>query len=267
VVSELQVTAAVLSDVGCHRESNEDRAEVVQPSESRRGGVLAVVADGMGGHAAGEVASGLAVDVIRGAYQECTGDPANCLSEALQQANRAIYDTARRDERLGGMGTTCTAVVVEKGQAHLAHVGDSRLYLVRGGGIYRMTEDHSAVMDLVRRGLLTAAEARHHADKNVILRALGTHPSVRVATWDQPMPVRAGDTLLLSSDGLHDLVEDEEIGEVVLSQPLEQACRRLVDLARERGGPDNITVVLLHFETESSESSAPPTRAAEVPSS
>ena len=226
-----------------------------------------MVADGMGGHAAGEVASSLAVEVIERAYQGCTGDPASCLTEALQQANRAIHDTARRDERLGGMGTTCTAVVVEKGQAYLAHVGDSRLYLVRGGGIYRMTEDHSAVMDLVRRGLLTADEARHHADKNVILRALGTHSSVRVATWDEPMPVRPGDTLVLSSDGLHDLVEDEEIGEVVHSQSLEEACRRLVDLARERGGPDNITVVLLHFENTPSGESVPPTRAAEVPTS
>jgi len=265
VVAELEVEAAVLSDVGCHRESNEDRAEVVLPSESRRLGVLAVVADGMGGHAAGEVASGLAVEVIRHAYQQCTGDPARCLSEAMQQANRAIFDTARRDERLGGMGTTCTAVVVEDGEAHLAHVGDSRLYLIRGNGIYRMTEDHSAVMELVRRGLLTAEEARHHADKNVILRALGTHASVRIATWEQPMPVRSGDTLLLSSDGLHDLVEDGEIGEIVRSGSPDEACRRLVALARERGGPDNITVVMLRFAAPSTAATPPATRAAEVP--
>lgn len=246
-MAELRVSTAILSDVGCQREANEDRAGLVTPDDSPRRGLLAVVADGMGGHAAGEVASELAVEVVRRAYLGCTGSPHRCIAEAVAQANRTIHETARRDERLGGMGTTCTAVVVEQGEAHVAHVGDSRLYLLRAGGIYRMTEDHSAVMDMVRRGLLSAQEAREHGDKNVILRALGTHGSVEVATWEQPLPIRSGDALVLCTDGLHDQVEDHEILDAVAANDPEPACRQLVDLARSRGGPDNITLVVIRF--------------------
>jgi protein phosphatase len=247
-VTQLRISAATLSDVGCHREVNEDRVGLVLPEQSSRDGLLAVVADGMGGHAAGEVASELAVEVIRRAYLSCTGDPNSCIAGAVVEANRAIFESARHDARLGGMGTTCTAVVVENARAHLAHVGDSRLYLVRGTGIYRMTEDHSAVMDMVRRGLLTAQEAREHGDKNVILRALGTHGTVEVAGWEQPLPIRPGDALVLCTDGLHDLVDDEEILAAVEALDPDPACGRLVDLAKARGGPDNITVVVVRFE-------------------
>jgi protein phosphatase len=140
------------------------------------------------------------------------------------------------------MGTTCTALVLQNGTAISAHVGDSRLYLVREGGIYLMTEDHSAVMEMVKAGLITIEQARHHPEKNVILRAMGSHPDVEVTTWQEPFPVRAGDSFLLCSDGLYDLVENDEIKRAVEAAEPRAACESLIALAKERGGHDNISV-------------------------
>ena len=240
-----ELQASLLTDVGCHREVNEDCGRFIQPGDSElleSRGVLLIVADGMGGHSAGEVASNLAVDWISRAYYDDTREPQTSLSEAVQGANRSIFETAQGDENLRGMGTTCTALVLQNGSAIAAHVGDSRLYLVRDKAIYLMTEDHSAVMEMVKRGLISLEAARHHPDKNIILRALGSQPQVEVSIWEQPFPVRQGDAFLLCSDGLYDLVEDEEIKEAVLSNSSHSACEKLIALAKERGGHDNITV-------------------------
>ncbi|HKV41383.1 MAG TPA: Stp1/IreP family PP2C-type Ser/Thr phosphatase, partial [Blastocatellia bacterium] len=243
-----QVVASVQSDTGCVREVNEDRGRYVEPGdhESLAGrGRLVVVADGMGGHSAGEVASEMAVEVICRSYYEDAGEPAEVLKRAFLRANTEINEAAKKQVALNGMGTTCTALVLRNGSAIAAHVGDSRLYLVRGGQIYLMTEDHSAVMEMVKRGLLSLEEARHHPDKNVILRALGSRPNVEVTIWDESFPVKAGDRFLLCSDGLYDLVEDDEIRDEALSADVHAGCRRLIDMARERGGYDNITVALV----------------------
>jgi protein phosphatase len=258
------IAGHVVSDVGCVRELNEDRGRIVQPgdeAEQSRRGVLAIVADGMGGHSAGEVASELAVDAVHRAYYGHDGAPDAALVAALQQANRAIFDTASQEKRLAGMGTTCVAVAICDGHAHAASVGDSRLYLLRDGGIYRMTHDDSAVGELVARGLLTRSEARHHADRNVILRALGTHGDVQVSHWDQPLPVRGGDAFVLCSDGLSDLLEDEEIAGIVANRHGAEACQALVALAKARGGHDNITVALLRISAHAAQPvSTPATR-------
>jgi protein phosphatase len=243
-----EVVANIMTDIGCRRAANEDCGRFIRPETDgllARKGMLAIVADGMGGHAAGEIASRLAVDVISRVYYEASAEAGAALPHAFREANREIYQAARQDFKLSGMGTTCTALALHDGAAHCAQVGDSRLYLVRGGEIYLMTEDHSAVMDLVRRGLLSRAEARRHDDKNIILRALGTRPEVRVATWDEPFPVRAGDIFVLCSDGLSDLVEDEEIKQAVITLELEAAGQSLIALAKERGGHDNITIGLI----------------------
>jgi protein phosphatase len=203
----------------------------------------------MGGHSAGEVASTIAVDTISQELPWGSDDPATALLDVVRAANRRIFDTAATAEKLSGMGTTCTAVVLTDWKAYLAHVGDSRLYLVRAGEIYSMTEDDSSVMEMVRQGILTREEARSHADRNVILRALGTHPAVEVSSWARPFPVRDGDRFILSTDGLHDLVEDTEIRDAVLTRGRQQACAGLIAAARERGGPDNITVVLLEVSS------------------
>ena len=248
-----EIVATLLTDVGCHREANEDSSRYLKPSDPGlylRKGALAVVADGMGGHSAGEVASKIAVETILRVYFEEKGDTRSSLQKAVKQANREIYEASTGDDNLRGMGTTCTALVLKNGSAVTAHVGDSRLYLIRNGQIYLMTEDHSAVMEMVKRGLLTLEEARHHPDKNVILRALGSHPDVEVGLWDEPFPVKEGDSFLLCSDGLYDLVEDEDIRQTVVSSSSIEACEKLIDLAKRNGGYDNITVGIFSIKAE-----------------
>ena len=263
------VVASLLSDVGCVRELNEDSGACIQPDnpELRASkGSLILVADGMGGHSAGEVASRLAVDIITRIYYEYAGDPQSALKKAFREANREIHKAAEKDESKSGMGTTCTALVLQNGTAISAHVGDSRLYLVRQQAIYLMTEDHSAVMEMVKAGLITIEQARHHPDKNVILRALGSHPEVEVSSWNAPLPVRGGDRFVLCSDGLYDLVEDDEIKERVAERDPHSACETLIGLARERGGYDNITVGVIAVESEKAQGArrVKETREAEV---
>jgi protein phosphatase len=187
----------------------------------------------------------MAVDVISRVYYETSGEPASALMTSFTEANREIYQSSTEVQGRNGMGTTCTALVLMNGTALAAHVGDSRLYLIRGGQIYLMTEDHSAVMELVKRGLLTREQARHHPDKNVILRALGSHSEVEISVWNEPFPIRGGDRFLLCSDGLYDLVEDQEIMEAVLASDSNSACAGLITLAKDRGGYDNITVAVV----------------------
>jgi protein phosphatase len=239
------LTAAFLSDRGRRREVNEDAWRFENPPDDARRaqkGVLALVADGMGGHAGGDIASKLATTLIARTYYNQPQLPQAALAAALQAANRAIYQAAQHQPQLHGMGTTCTALVLHEGAAYSAQVGDSRLYLVRNDQIYLMSEDHSAVMEMVRRGQMTLADARQHEDKNIILRALGTQPEVNVATWQTPFPVRAQDCFVLCSDGLYDLVPDDEIKQSILTFAPQEACEQLIACANERGGHDNITV-------------------------
>ncbi len=247
-----EFVVSVLTDVGCRRESNEDSGRYVKPSDPEllsNKGVLVIVADGMGGHAAGEVASRMAVDVISRTYYDDKADAPIALKRAFEKANRAIYEQSRKEETLKGMGTTCTALALQNSSAFSAHVGDSRLYLVRNEEIYQQTEDHSAVMQMVKRGLLSVEEARRHPDKNVILRAMGRHPEVEVATWEEPLSVRDGDQFLLCSDGLHDLVGDEEMKQAALENDPHSACESLIALAKQRGGHDNITVGIVQVKS------------------
>lgn len=261
------ISGSVISDVGCVRTVNEDSARLIDSgSGADVRGWLTVVADGMGGHSAGEVASQLAVETIANEFSWESEDHTAALLDAMREANRKVFATAGESDQLAGMGTTCTAVVLVDWHAHLAHVGDSRLYLVRGGEIYCLTEDDSSVMEMVRKGIITREEARHHEDRNVILRALGTRPNLEPASWESPFPLRDGDVVVLSSDGLHDLVDDDEIRHVVTSEGHHDACSQLVDLARHRGGPDNITVVVLAVGKDSERRPrVAPTRSLEDP--
>jgi PPM family protein phosphatase len=239
------VTSSFLSDIGCQREINEDSWLLEQPHDEalrEQKGILALVADGMGGHAAGDIASKLAATVISTKYYRSLKPPEAALAEAFHAANRTLYQAAQKQSHLHGMGTTCTALVLWEDVALCAQVGDSRLYLIRNEQIYLMSEDHSAVMELVRRGEMSLADARNHSDKNIILRALGPQPNVQVSLWNTPFPVRDGDQFILCSDGLYDLVSDEELRQAVAPREPSTACERLIALARERGGHDNITV-------------------------
>ncbi len=241
-----EIVASLQTDPGCVREINEDSGRFFAPNNSEvlsNKGTLIVVADGMGGHSGGEVASKIAVDTVCRVYYEAEAGPTDSLKEALTSANRLIYETSLDDENLKGMGTTCTALVLHETQAFAAHVGDSRLYLLRGEELYLMTEDHSAVMEMVKRGMISMEQARHHEDKNVIVRALGTSPEVEVFVWANPFAVRIGDQFLLCSDGLYDLVEDSEIRTLMRDAvDTQSACESLIELANKRGGHDNVTV-------------------------
>lgn len=246
------ITCAFVTDAGPARPSNEDSVRVVTPDDSALlncKGVLAVVADGMGGHEGGEVASALAVDQVEAVYFRDEGGPQESLVRALREANHQILTRARGSERLRGMGTTCTAAAVVNGFAYSAHVGDSRIYLIRGASVYRMTEDHSATMELVNQGLLSLSEARTHEDRNVILRAVGTRDDLDISVWNSPFPLLPGDCLLLCSDGLHDTLNDEEIGEICSADwPPEWICHTLMALALQRNASDNITAAVLRVE-------------------
>lgn len=235
--------SASVSERGLVREENEDRVAIV--SDPARGALLAVVADGMGGHASGEVASRLAVATIARRRRLRARRPDVALAEGFVEANEAIRKAARRDPGRSGMGTTCTALLLRDGEGFCAHVGDSRLYLVRDGAIYLLTEDDSAVMAMVRRGVLTRDEARRHAERNVLERALGTRDEVEAVVWREPLAVRPSDAFVLCTDGLHDLVDDGEIRDVVTSTRPGPACERLVAMACARGGHDNVSAAVI----------------------
>jgi len=248
----MTIAVKAATDLGLKRSQNEDSHGFWIPEdEARRArrGVLLVVADGMGGSRAGEVASRLAVETVLGVYRSAEDeDVPVVLRRAVEEANRVVHGESVARPDLHGMGTTCTAVVVRGHEAWLAHVGDSRAYLLRQGAIEQLTRDHSLVAQLVRENQLTREEARTDPRRNVVTRSVGVAPEVEVDVEAFPQALRPGDTLLLCSDGLHGLVNDEELAETGSGPDLERSCRELIALARERGGPDNITVLLARLE-------------------
>ncbi|HEX7317183.1 MAG TPA: Stp1/IreP family PP2C-type Ser/Thr phosphatase [Pyrinomonadaceae bacterium] len=248
-----EIDASVQTDKGCVREINEDSGRMVRPNDPAMlaaKGVLVVVADGMGGHSAGEVASQMAADVVSRVYYETRAEPGAALKRAVEDANRQIHRAAAEDAEKHGMGTTCTALALCGGRAFAAHVGDSRLYMLRERQLYQLSEDHSAVNEMVKLGIITKEQARTHEDKNVILRALGTTPDVEVSVLE-PFAVREGDRYLLCSDGLHDLVLEDEIASVLSeTEDIHAAGERLIAMAKERGGHDNITVGIIAIMPE-----------------
>lgn len=241
----LYLDASLRSDLGCVRTNNEDAARILRSSDSEDASMLLVVADGMGGYNSGEVASAIAVQTLEARFDDILSNPGRELARAVELSNTHIHREARDHADRAGMGTTCTALLLHRGQAWSAHVGDSRIYLFRQGAMYQMTEDHSQVMEMVKAGLLDLSEARNHTDRNVITRALGRQPAVDVAGWPRPLPVVPGDTYLLCSDGLYDGIEDDELLAIVPSRSTSAAADELIQLARERGGSDNITVAIV----------------------
>ena len=242
----LSVTASVQTDTGCVREANEDNGRHITPSPETQNqrGTLTIVADGMGGHSSGEVASEMAIELISRFYYEDDSDASSsdALRNAIEQASSQIYETSITDEKYFGMGTTVVALALLNDTAFAAHVGDSRLYRLRRREMERLTIDHSQVMEMVKKGVISMAEAHTHDDKNVILRVVGTQPTVEVEV-SEPFYVEAEDEFMLCSDGLCDMVEDAEMREVwVGANDIHQACEQLIDLAKKHGGHDNITV-------------------------
>ena len=251
------ISASVHSDVGCIREANEDRGLYITPDDAetkRRRGVLTIVADGMGGHASGEVASEMAVELIGKYYYADKGKSATqALKQAIEKASGEIYQTSMTDEKFFGMGTTVIALVLTENKAFSAHVGDSRLYRLRDQKLELMTMDHSQVMEMVKMGIISLEEAGKHDDKNIILRALGTQPAVE-AEVSEIFGTAVGDEFLLCSDGLCDMLDDAEIREIwVKSKNVHEACESLIEAAKRRGGHDNVTVGIVGISAENDE--------------
>jgi protein phosphatase len=192
----------------------------------------------------------LAVEKVVDSYQQAEGSVLTALIQAIETANREVYRENLKDPNLVGMGTTCTAAVVLGSALYLAHVGDSRAYLVGNGGIRQLTRDHSLVAYLVEEKSLTPEEARMDPRRNLVTRSLGLTSSVEVDALEFELQLRPGETLLLCSDGLHGTVEDAALERAIHGQDLEVACRDLIALANRAGGPDNITVVLARLEEE-----------------
>lgn len=246
----MKIQSAGSSHVGRVRSSNEDHFGVFDDLG------LYVVADGMGGHAAGEVASLMAVQTIRDAFAESTADrtlPSEKTSDharrlvwAIERANQRIYNAGIENPTLAGMGTTVATVWIGDDAAYVAHVGDSRVYLLHAGLLDQVTTDHSLINDYLSRGIMTPDEAAAHPMKHVLIRALGTAPTVSVDV--RRIPFVSGDLLLLCSDGLSNVVPREELA-AVLTKPagrdLAGRCQTLIDAANQHGGLDNITAVLV----------------------
>jgi serine/threonine protein phosphatase PrpC len=249
----VRIEARGLTDVGQRRDHNEDAFLV----DNELG--LYIVADGMGGHAGGGTASRLAVDTIQAAVRHAKeSDPEvfgttaakvdesplpDMLREAVEEACAVIYRTAQGDPELAGMGTTVTAALVDRGVAYVAHVGDSRCYLLREGRIYQVSEDHSLVNEQLKAGAISPEEAKHSRFKNIITRSVGFEQQVQVDLMG--LEIEPGDALVICCDGLSNLVDDPEILGIVGESTLDLAPGRLVALANERGGDDNITVIVI----------------------
>ncbi|HEX9376993.1 MAG TPA: Stp1/IreP family PP2C-type Ser/Thr phosphatase [Actinomycetota bacterium] len=232
----MKVRVGAATDVGRARERNEDSYLAVPP--------LYAVADGMGGHRGGNVASSVAMQVLSSI---ASGGDWQRLAEQVRQANHAILERARGDRSLQGMGTTITATYVEDNRVHLAQVGDSRAYLLRNGALSALTEDHTLVHEMVKKGQITEAEAEHHPQKSILTRALGVDEPVEVDEFT--VEVAEGDRILLCSDGLWGMVSHQDL-KAVLEQVRDpqEAAQRLVDMANAAGGLDNITVVIMDYE-------------------
>jgi serine/threonine protein phosphatase PrpC len=249
----LAVEVAGKSDVGCVRSNNEDNF-----GYDLRHGIF-VVCDGMGGQAAGEVASKLAVDTLLSYFRngdadskyQQVGPPIDAISEdgkalanAVHLANQTIYQTGQQSSTQAGMGSTVVAARVRGNALAIANVGDSRIYLLRQGVIQQLTQDHSLVMEQVRRGYITREQAEHSEIQNIILKALGSEESLDPDIED--LVVVAGDILLMCSDGLTKYIRDEEILKFISAvSSLQEGCDKLIRTAKERGGDDNITCLLL----------------------
>ncbi|MCH8034908.1 MAG: Stp1/IreP family PP2C-type Ser/Thr phosphatase [Bacteroidetes bacterium] len=253
---KLSVSYHGTSDIGLERTENQDSfgkfpLDSEDPYQPK--GLLYIIADGMGGHAGGKKASRLALNVVSQVYFSLSSNNiSDCLQGAFNSANSKIYQTSEEELQFKGMGTTCTALVLEKDFAYIAHVGDSRVYRITHEKIVQLTQDHTQVAEMYRQGILSKKEAKHHPSKSVLIRALGTEPKVEIDIKEK-IQVKPEDYYVLCSDGLAN-VKKEEIREIVLANSPEDAGEELISLANQRGGHDNVTVLIIKINKDKEDS-------------
>ncbi len=243
-----RMSALGFTDVGVVRPSNEDSFDVLLHGDAPVGDALLAVADGMGGHSAGEVASRMALDILKDELSNESSATVRSLRSAALRANEGVYLESTSKYDLRGMGTTLVVGLLARDVLHICNIGDSRAYLLRSGGLKQLTTDHSWVSDMVARGALTPEQASTHPRRNILTRALGIGESVQVDTTR--VTLRQGDRVLLCSDGLHGLVDDSGISEILRERTLEKAAHELVESAKRAGGDDNITVIVAQMDLE-----------------
>lgn len=239
----------VKTDTGRIRENNQDAYYI--PSEGQ--GPLYIIADGMGGHKAGEIASELAIDLISQDFNEYFHEESfteeeikEFIEASINKANKEIYNKSLEEESYSGMGTTVTLAYIYNDNLYIGHVGDSRAYAIQKGVIRQITEDHSLVEELIKNGSISKEEAKHHPQRNIITRAVGTSENIEIDII--VLPIKMVEIFLLCTDGLTSMLDDEEIQEVLTnSQDMQLACEKLVKLSNNRGGYDNITVLAIKF--------------------
>jgi PPM family protein phosphatase len=245
----LEISDGMITDIGSVRSENQDSLgrfpdDTIDsdPATDR----LFLVADGMGGHKGGKEASRMAIDAIQSFYYASAAETAGRrLKQSFAEANQKIYQKSHKDPLLRGMGTTCTCLAISNGAGSIAHVGDSRAYRVTAAGVVQLTDDHSTVADMERKGLLTKDEAQHHPNRSRLYRALGVFEEVEVDVVEN-IDLSADQYFVICTDGLYNYLEENELQSLVVSNPPQQACEQLVALANERGGRDNITVQIIH---------------------
>ncbi|CAN5758682.1 protein-serine/threonine phosphatase PrpC [soil metagenome] len=254
----VNIKVVIKSDLGNVRTNNEDAASFFRMTDGkllREKGYLLIVADGMGGHLAGEVASKMAVDIISEEYFRPANDSdrEKALASAFNLANKKIFELAAANEQYRGMGTTCTAIVVIASTIYYAHAGDSRAYLYKDNKLTRITEDHTYVQELVNNGDISNEQAETHPQRNILTNAMGTKPVLRVDTGKCLTSFEQNNRLLLCSDGLYDYLSDQEIAAVMSAGSLQEAADYFISESKRRGGKDNITVVLAEIYEEKKE--------------
>ncbi len=240
------ISGVARSDIGRRREENQDSFGIIENSFFK----MFVVADGMGGVKGGAVASSTAVSVIKEELENAQGLDEEKLSLAIHAANQKILEEAHRQPALTGMGTTCVGLAFVGTDLYVTNVGDSRAYRIRSGAIQQLTEDHTLVMELLRSGTISPDQAQNHPVSHMLTRSLGPAQDLEVDCWRTVEPPRKNDIFLLCSDGLYNLVKDAEMAQIVSTSPLEEAANELIALANQRGGTDNITVILVRVGEE-----------------
>lgn len=240
--------AVAATDVGAVRANNEDNLLFTRPYDAKiraEKGCLALVADGMGGHSSGELASKMAIDTISRTYYDTQASILESLEAAFEKANKAIFQKASRSNGLKGMGTTCTAVVLIQDRIFLAHVGDSRAYLVKGDTILQLSKDHTYVQYLLDQGKIRPEEAMSHPDRNVITQAMGTNARLQAEYKQIEQGFAENDKLIMCTDGLYEYVKPAELKNAIASLSLNDSAHTLINLAKQRGGHDNISVLIV----------------------
>lgn len=243
------------SDHGCVRAENQDSVLIINhpaghPYHSI--GVLAMVADGMGGHAAGGQASRMAVEIIGSILSQCSNESSACANilSAMEHANAAIFSAANAQPDWKGMGTTLSLLWLLGNRAFVGHIGDTRIYQVQKDRLVRVTEDDTVIANLLKSSVISVEEALRHPDRSVLTKAMGTQAKVGFTVFELATPAVSGDQFLLCSDGLHDLVADNELYNVITSANALTACYQLIALARERGAHDNVSVVVVSLKSD-----------------